>query len=265
MSDQVPNPTPPTRSSRIIRSRHGATTAAGWLSASSGISGANNPPTSEPSSPEISEHVYLEVIHEESSSKTYLLKCLRKAAMMSTLLADMLNANDILSGRTENGCTVLPLSNPYCSPEAIERIIAYCEYHCDDPVTDPPPGGNSNYRSFEELDEEREHEAKFEIACYWDRSFIASIIGPALTVETRAQLYDLLIGAHYLGIDRLVELGAKALCKQISGKSCEEVRSLLNIANDLDPVEERKIHEENAWANCPSAAQAKTTTATKKK
>lgn len=116
---------------RIIRSRTGATNAAGWLSASTQPPSNNN----NTSSGEPSDVVYLEVMEDIASKTSKLLKCQRKAAMMSTLLADMLLQDSILSGRTvgECGAPVLPLINDYCSAAAIERVIAYCEYHCDDP------------------------------------------------------------------------------------------------------------------------------------
>ncbi|KAI2807533.1 suppressor of kinetochore protein mutant [Blomia tropicalis] len=277
------------RSNRIIRSRQGATTAAGWLSSK------QNEPTQEQAScseSNIPEFVYLEVSHQSESptipNQRKLLKCLRKAATMSTILDDMLNQNELLSGKTENGCPIIPLENPYCAPNAIEQIIQWCEYHCDDPMANVENGqmvsnnGDNNlsttnylqhqsvsyqqaqtphisYRSFDENDEEHDHEAKYEISSYWDRSFIQSIAGQSITAETRGDLYDLMIAAHYLGIDRLVELGAKYICKQITGKNCEEVRALLNIFNDIEPNEERRIHEQNAWISKPSTGSGTNT------
>ncbi|KAH9397246.1 hypothetical protein TYRP_003556 [Tyrophagus putrescentiae] len=308
---------------RIIRSRTGATNAAGWLSASTQPPSNNNTSSGEPS-----DVVYLEVMEDIASKTSKLLKCQRKAAMMSTLLADMLLQDSILSGRTvgECGAPVLPLTNDYCSAAAIERVIAYCEYHCDDPrgattVSSVIPTTttttnsiiNSNsYRSFDETmdddrgngggggsggvssgggggDHQQAEESKLEIACYWDRSFIEAVVanGSSSSMspttssttsssssssannllglncpENRAALYDLLVAAHYLGIDRLVELGAKYICRQITGKSCEEVRALLNIRADLlEPAEERRLHEENAvWAS-DLRASAETSTA----
>ena len=313
---------------RIIRSRTGATNAAGWLSAST------QPPSNNTSS-EPSDVVYLEVLEDTASKTSKLLKCQRKAAMMSTLLADMLLQDAVLSGRTvggDGGAPVLPLTNDYCSAAAIERVIAYCEYHCDDPrgattVSSVIPTTtttttnsivnnniNNSYRSFDETmdddrgnggggggggvssggggDHQQAEESKLEIACYWDRSFIEAVVanGSSSTMspttssttssssssssssannllglncpENRAALYDLLVAAHYLGIDRLVELGAKYICRQITGKSCEEVRALLNIRADLlEPAEERRLHEENAvWAS-DLRASAETSTA----
>ena len=315
---------------RIIRSRTGATNAAGWLSASTQPQTASNNTSNEPS-----DVVYLEVLEDTTApTKTSkLLKCQRKAAMMSTLLADMLLQDAILSGRTvgECGAPVLPLTNDYCSAAAIERVIAYCEYHCDDPrgattVSSVIPTTtttttnsivnnniNNSYRSFDETmdddrgnggggggggvssgvggsgDHQQAEESKLEIACYWDRSFIEAVVanGSSSSMspttssttsssssssannllglncpENRAALYDLLVAAHYLGIDRLVELGAKYICRQITGKSCEEVRALLNIRADLlEPAEERRLHEENAvWAS-DLRASAETSTA----
>ena len=189
------------------------------------------------------EFVYLDV-QDDSGLSIRRFKCLMKAAKMSTFLTDMLEhtTTEVHDGITGQ---VLPLPRKHCSPYAIEQIIKWSEYHCDDPLITQP----TNNRSFDEDDNDNSDNSG-EISCYWDRNFMHNIASPntALTAESRSNLYDLLIASHFLAIDRLTDLGSKFLCKLIAGKSCEEVRNLLNIANDFQPDEERILHDQIAWS-----------------
>ncbi|CAN6252665.1 unnamed protein product [Urochloa humidicola] len=61
-------------------------------------------------------------------------------------------------------------------------------------------------------------------------------------------IYDLILAANYLNIDKLMDLGCMAVAEQMRGKTPEEMRSHFNIVNDLSPEEEEEIRAENPWA-----------------
>jgi len=145
------------------------------------------------------------------------------AAKMSVLVKNMLES---LKG--ENGpdyTKPIPLDNEALNDAALKKIIEWCEYHWDDPPIDP------------DFDDEKDR--RNEELSHWDKQFIA--------VSDQAHLFDIIVGANYMDIKGLVEVGGKHICNMIKGKTCEEVRQILKITNDFTPEEEAAIHKENEW------------------
>lgn len=60
-------------------------------------------------------------------------------------------------------------------------------------------------------------------------------------------LYELLVGANYLEIPKLLDLAYQAVADMIKGKSVDEIRRMFNIKNDFMPEEEDAIRKENPW------------------
>ncbi|CAL4967823.1 unnamed protein product [Urochloa decumbens] len=61
-------------------------------------------------------------------------------------------------------------------------------------------------------------------------------------------LYDLILAANYLNMEKLLDLGCMAVAEQMRGKTPEQMRSHFNIVNDLSPEEEEEIRAEIPWA-----------------
>src|SRR6218665_432449 len=116
------------------------------------------------------EHVYLEV-QDDNRVSIRRFKCLLKAAKMSSFLCDMME-HAVGEESSSSELTVLPLPRKHCSPYAVEQIIKWCEYHCDDPSNNQP----TQNRSFDE--DETDTGDTREISCYWDRNFMHNIASP---------------------------------------------------------------------------------------
>lgn len=74
----------------------------------------------------------------------------------------------------------------------------------------------------------------------WDDAFVRGL--------SRPELFDLVLAANYLNMDGLLDLTCGAIAELIKGKSPEEIRELLGVANDFTPEEEEQVRRENQWA-----------------
>ncbi|KAF8713651.1 Skp1 family, dimerization domain, partial [Rhizoctonia solani] len=114
-----------------------------------------------------------------------------------------------------------PVSLPNVNAATFQKIVEYCEHHKDDVI--PPP---------QEVDSFTNHIGFGSIQPIniddWDRRF--------MQVEEK-MIFDIILAANYLDIKPLLDLGTKTIGELIKGKSPEEIRRLLNIANDFTPEE----------------------------
>ena len=60
-------------------------------------------------------------------------------------------------------------------------------------------------------------------------------------------LFNVILGANYLGIQSLLDITCKAIADMMNGKTPEEIRTTFNIVNDFTPEEEEEIRRENSW------------------
>jgi len=151
--------------------------------------------------------------------------CIKEAAMMSVLIRNMIE--DI-----GYDCeTPIPLKYEAITDRVLQKIIDWVEYHYDDPEPD------------DEFDEDKDK--RNEELSYWDKRFID--VGDINVDDSRAFLYDIIDASNWLDIKGLLEVGAKHICNQIKGKTCVEVRKILNVTNDFTTEEEEAIHKENEW------------------
>jgi len=153
------------------------------------------------------------------SSEGGVYVCKLVGARMSHVIRTMMSNIDI------NKDHEIVLGNDAVTNESLQKIIEWVEHHWDDPEPDP--------------DFETEVDRRSEELSHWDKQFI--------DVQDLGLLYDITIAANYLDIKGLVEVCGKHICGKIKGKSCEEVREILNITNDFTQEEVDAIHEENRW------------------
>ncbi|MCO5596346.1 hypothetical protein L7F22_050407 [Adiantum nelumboides] len=118
--------------------------------------------------------------------------------------------------------SVIPLLN--VSSKILSQVIEYCRYH----ALEVPKGGSEDKPAV--TDEEVKH---------WDADF--------LKVD-QATLFDLILAANYLNIQRLLDLTCQCVADMIKDKTPEEIRKTLNIKNDFTPEEEEEVRRENQWA-----------------
>ena len=64
----------------------------------------------------------------------------------------------------------------------------------------------------------------------------------------QSTLFNLILAANFLNIKNLLDLGCQTVADMITGKTPEEIRTVLNIENDFTPEEEKEIRKENQWA-----------------
>ncbi|XP_027364812.1 SKP1-like protein 1 [Abrus precatorius] len=104
---------------------------------------------------------------------------------------------------------------PEISIQILSKIIDFMNKHADD-VDDPSKASKSDKESLNN----------------WDTEFIK------VDVDT---LYDLILGAHYLKIQKLLDLGCKTVADKMKGKTPEEIRQIFDIKNDFSDEEEKEI------------------------
>ena len=74
----------------------------------------------------------------------------------------------------------------------------------------------------------------------WDDNFIKNF--------NDNELFNIIMGANYLEIKPLLDLGCKTVAEQIKQcKTPQEIRRRFNIKNDFTPEEEEEVRKENTW------------------
>lgn len=61
-------------------------------------------------------------------------------------------------------------------------------------------------------------------------------------------LFDILLAANYLNVEKLLNLLCKTVADMMRGKDTEQIRQTFNIKNDYTPEEEEEVRWENSWA-----------------
>ena len=67
-----------------------------------------------------------------------------------------------------------------------------------------------------------------------------------LSTKTREQVFDLLTAANYMQIKPLLDLTCLKVTFELTGKSAEEIRDILNLPV-LTPEQEAKARQEHKW------------------
>lgn len=147
-----------------------------------------------------------------------------EVAKMSVTLRDMI---EDFGGQTD--CPI-PVSN--VTKKTLERVVAWCEYHFEQPDAKPVVDPNVYVPTTTDTPKK-----ELEIS-QWDTEFF--------NVEQPA-LFELILAANYLNIKPMLDIGCKTVAGLINGKKPEEIRKIFNIKNDFTPEEEEKVRKENEW------------------
>jgi len=63
-----------------------------------------------------------------------------------------------------------------------------------------------------------------------------------------AHLFELILAANYMDIQPLIDLTCAAVAAMIKSKTPDELYAEFGITSDFTPEEEKKVREENQWA-----------------
>lgn len=141
-------------------------------------------------------------------------------ARMSNIMKQMLD--DV--GVDEDD--VIPLPN--VESDVLEKVIVWAKQH----KGDPSPQGD------DPTDDEMKKYGVY--ISTWDESF--------LQVD-HEMLFKLIAASIYLDVKGLRDITCETVARMIRGRTPEEIRRLFNIANDLTPMEEQLLREENSWCD----------------
>lgn len=120
--------------------------------------------------------------------------------------------------------------SPICLPEVTGKVMANVIDWCQLTITNPP--------TEEELKKETnvKNIGKKYIRPADEKFFEEKMEGGNLS-----PLYDLLMAANFLDINRLLMLTASRVAWEMYGKTPEEIRQRFNIENDLTPEDEEEV------------------------
>lgn len=170
--------------------------------------------------------------------------------MLSNLVTNMIELFPV-EGGDSNSLEVSLADNEAATEACLNSIVQFLNYHKNDPTIEKKPSFDDDF----EVDEVERAAKGDEPLNYWDRKFLEAIYNnnnnnnevgnssssssgntatAAAASNSRAAFYDLVIVAHFLQINPLVEAASRYLCRQISSKqSVQEVRNELNIPEDV--------------------------------
>jgi S-phase kinase-associated protein 1 len=109
--------------------------------------------------------------------------------------------------------------------DTLEQVVLFLKHYKEEAMDEIPTPLNGT--SFEEI-----------VAQEWFRDFVTS--------KEREQVFDLLTAANYMGIKPLLDLTCLKVTFELTGKSAEEIRDILNLPT-LSPDEEAKARLEHKW------------------
>ena len=129
-----------------------------------------------------------------------------KAASLSGLLVDFVSED----AEDDDGDQI-PLHN--VSAAVLKKVIEWAEHYKDDP-------------SMEESTETKG----------WDKNFLKVDLG---------MLFELILAANYMKIDKLLDLVCQTVANMIKGKTQDEIRKTFNIKPNFVPSGESETQKEN--------------------
>lgn len=109
----------------------------------------------------------------------------------------------------------------------LSKILEWAEFHKDDPEEEE-----------EDVERVRElYEGRMYDIPYWDEHFFKI---------NHSTFFEIMAGAHYMKISRLMNSASKKVANMIKGKSPEEIRVIFDIKNDFTAAQEKEIRKERS-------------------
>ncbi|KAI0433429.1 S-phase kinase-associated protein 1A [Xylaria sp. FL1042] len=148
------------------------------------------------------------------------LAALKQSITLKTMLEDL----------EEDKTTDLPIPVPGVDGKTLKKIVEWCEYHRNDPVSEFQGQPDS------EIDLNKLRKSPIP---EWDAKFLA---------VDRELIFKLANAANYLEITLLLKYTILAISKKLESMSTEQMRKYLNISNDYSKEEEAALRATHAWA-----------------
>eukprot|EP00049_Salpingoeca_infusionum_P015422 m.299696 g.299696 ORF g.299696 m.299696 type:complete len:166 (-) comp15873_c0_seq1:3643-4140(-) len=118
-----------------------------------------------------------------------------------------------------------PIPIPSVEGAIMEKVIAYCEAHKDDPPAKSTQQGS--------------------VPVVEPSDFDMEMLGDI----DQGTLFKLILAANFLDIKSLLDLTCFHVASMLKNKTPEEIRALFNIKNDFTPQEEESVKKENQWVD----------------
>ena len=164
------------------------------------------------------------IVLQSNDKPAVELVVLREAALMSTVISDM------LADQAPGEETVIPCLDVTATGPALSYLIEYIEHH---------------YNNKAEPIEKPLRTTLADVVSEWDKAFIYTDLVKGGVEKENKLLMEVALAANYLGIKDLVELCYAAAASMIKGKTPEQIREIFAIESDLTAEQEEKIREQN--------------------
>jgi S-phase kinase-associated protein 1 len=136
------------------------------------------------------------------------------------VLVNAAKLSDTIKNLIEDAGTDLPIPLPNVSSDILAKVVEYCNYHIDHPVTP-----STDEKKTDDISE-------------WDLEFCKM---------DQPTLFKLILAANYLDIKDLLDLCCKTVANMVKGKTPDEIRKTFNITQDFTPEEEEQVKNDNEW------------------
>ncbi len=145
------------------------------------------------------------------------------------VLLEVANRSKTIRDLVEDAGVGHPVPLPTVDGKTLERVVAYCMHHKDDPVV---------------VEEKKTDEKKLELSekpmeiSTWDKSFT--------NVELEV-IFQLILAANYLDVRPLLDLCCRVIALQVLGKTPDAIYDLFGVTEKLTEEEEKQVLAENPW------------------
>lgn len=144
---------------------------------------------------------------------------------MFTLSVAAANLSDLVNDSMTDDDMEGPVDVLRVNSDTLDQVVKFLTHFQEEPMTEIPTPLNGT--SFNEIVQQE-----------WYKSFLEH--------SEREQVFDLLTAANYMGIKPLLDLTCLKVTFELTGKSAEEIRTILNLP-ELSPEEEAKARQEHRW------------------
>jgi S-phase kinase-associated protein 1 len=142
------------------------------------------------------------------------------------LTIDAANLSDLVKDASSDGDeTVTVVDVLRVNSDTLAEVVAFLTHYQEEPMVEIPTPLNGV--SFSEI-----------IAQAWYKDFVDG--------KPREAIFDLLTAANYMGIKPLLDLTCLKVTFELTGKSAEDIREILNLPT-LTPEEEATARQEHKW------------------
>jgi S-phase kinase-associated protein 1 len=141
------------------------------------------------------------------------------------LSAAAANLSDFVKEAFSDGDGTVEVDVLRVHSDTLGEVVKFLNHYQKEAMNEIPTPLNGN--SFLEI-----------VTQVWYRNFVAD--------KTRVQIFDMLTAANYMGIKPLLDLSCLKVAFELTGKSAEEIREILNLPI-MTPEQEAEARQEHKW------------------